>query len=208
MCKFFNSYEESLHVVVCKLAKYVRTCVVFWRKKIHSWQTFNTTGGGDKFHVWTIYSNDKYSLHNTITISISPIGRLLAFQYCLKISYPGPRTAALPPGGDRKDPDLCGRTPECGGGREDLVKKDRNVKKLHISKNYHIFSKAEIQSTHLERNINTIDWLCFQYTDLERRVWKLYFKHYQRHNGAKALTLYIFTGDIFVRESQLTPKEG
>ena len=33
MCKFFNSYEESLHVVVCKLAKYVRTCVVFWRKK-------------------------------------------------------------------------------------------------------------------------------------------------------------------------------
>ena len=72
-----------------------------------------------------------YSLHNTITISISPIGRLLAFQYCLKISYPGPRTAALPPGGDRKDPDLCGRTPECGGGREDLVKKDRNIKNIN-----------------------------------------------------------------------------
>ena len=94
-----------------------------------------------------------YTLHTTP----SPIGRLLTFQYCMKFSYPGPRAAALPPGGDRKDPDLCGRTPECGSGREDFVKKDRNVKKLHISKNYHIFSKAEIQSTHLERNINTID---------------------------------------------------
>ena len=48
--------------------------------------------------------------------------------------YPGPRTAALPPGGDRKDPNICCRTPECGGGREDLVKKDRNIK--NINKNY------------------------------------------------------------------------
>ena len=35
MCKFFNSYEESLHLGVCKLAKYVRNCVVFW-KNLHS----------------------------------------------------------------------------------------------------------------------------------------------------------------------------
>ena len=29
MCNFFNSYEKSLHLGVCKLAKYVRNCVVF-----------------------------------------------------------------------------------------------------------------------------------------------------------------------------------
>ena len=27
MCKFFNLYEESLHLGVCKLAKYVRTAL-------------------------------------------------------------------------------------------------------------------------------------------------------------------------------------
>ena len=35
MCRFFNSYEESLCVYVFmnvyKLAKYVRNCVVFWK---------------------------------------------------------------------------------------------------------------------------------------------------------------------------------
>jgi len=53
MCKFFNSYEESLHWGVCKLAKYVRNCVVFW-KNLHSWQKFYTTAGRDgrdKFQV-------------------------------------------------------------------------------------------------------------------------------------------------------------
>ena len=35
MCKFFNSYEESLHFGMCKLAKYIRNCVVFW-KNLHS----------------------------------------------------------------------------------------------------------------------------------------------------------------------------
>ena len=30
-----NSYYESLHLGVCKLAKYVRNCVVFW-KNLHS----------------------------------------------------------------------------------------------------------------------------------------------------------------------------
>ena len=30
-----NSYYESLHLGVCKLAKYVRNCVVFW-KSLHS----------------------------------------------------------------------------------------------------------------------------------------------------------------------------
>ena len=29
VCKFFNSYEESLHLGVHKLAKYERNCVVF-----------------------------------------------------------------------------------------------------------------------------------------------------------------------------------
>ena len=54
MCKFFNSCEESLHVDVCKLAKYVRNCVVFW-KNLHSWQKFYTTAdhrGRGKFQVW------------------------------------------------------------------------------------------------------------------------------------------------------------
>ena len=53
MCKFFNSYEESLHLGVCKLAKYVRNCIVFW-KKLHSLQKIYTTasrGGRDKFQV-------------------------------------------------------------------------------------------------------------------------------------------------------------
>ena len=39
---------------MCKLAKYVRNCVVFW-KILHSWQKFYTTagrGGRDKFQVW------------------------------------------------------------------------------------------------------------------------------------------------------------
>ena len=40
MCKFFNSYEESLHLGECKLAEYVRNCVVFW-KNLHSWQKFS-----------------------------------------------------------------------------------------------------------------------------------------------------------------------
>ena len=31
MCKFLNSYEKSLHLGVCKLAKYVTNCVVFWK---------------------------------------------------------------------------------------------------------------------------------------------------------------------------------
>ena len=55
MCRFFNSYEESLHLGVCKLAKYVRNCVIF-RKNLHSWQKFYTTvgrDGRDKFQVWT-----------------------------------------------------------------------------------------------------------------------------------------------------------
>ena len=44
MCSFFNSYEESLHLGMRKLAKYVRNCVVFW-KKLHSWQKLYTTAG-------------------------------------------------------------------------------------------------------------------------------------------------------------------
>ena len=35
MCKFFNSYEEILHLGLCKLAKYVSNCVVSW-KNLHS----------------------------------------------------------------------------------------------------------------------------------------------------------------------------
>ena len=52
MCKLFKSYEESLHLGVCKLAKYVRNCIVFW-KNLHSWQQFYTTAGRDKFQVCT-----------------------------------------------------------------------------------------------------------------------------------------------------------
>ena len=48
MCKFFNSSEESLHLGVCKLAKYVINCVVFLTN-LHSWQKFYTTAGSDKF---------------------------------------------------------------------------------------------------------------------------------------------------------------
>ena len=54
MCKFFNSYEDSLYLGVCKVAKYVRNFVVFW-KILHSWQKFYTTagrGGRDKFQIW------------------------------------------------------------------------------------------------------------------------------------------------------------
>ena len=39
MCKFFSSYKESLHSGMYKLAKYVRNCIIFW-KKLHSWQKF------------------------------------------------------------------------------------------------------------------------------------------------------------------------
>ena len=56
MCKFFNSYEKTLHLGVCKLAKYVRNCVVFW-KNLHSWQKIYTTAGRDKFQVWSFYLN-------------------------------------------------------------------------------------------------------------------------------------------------------
>ena len=53
MCKFFKSYEESLHLGACKPVKYVRNYVVFW-KNLHSWQKIYTTagrGGRDKFQV-------------------------------------------------------------------------------------------------------------------------------------------------------------
>ena len=53
MCYLFNSNEESLHLCVCKLAKYVRDCVVFW-KNLHSWTYFYTStvcDGRDKFQV-------------------------------------------------------------------------------------------------------------------------------------------------------------
>ena len=46
ICEFFNIYEESLHLGVCKLAKYERNCVVFW-KTLHSWKEFYTTAGRD-----------------------------------------------------------------------------------------------------------------------------------------------------------------
>ena len=58
MCKFFKSYEESLHLGACKPVKCVRNYVVFW-KNLHSWQKFYTTagrGGRDKFQVcmWVV----------------------------------------------------------------------------------------------------------------------------------------------------------
>ena len=50
ICKFFDNYEESLHLGVCKLEKYVRSCVVFWKK--FTLLTKILHGGRDKFHVW------------------------------------------------------------------------------------------------------------------------------------------------------------
>ena len=57
MCKFFNSYEESLHLGECKLAEYVRNCVVFW-KNLHSWQKFYTTAGRDGLDKFQVCSSD------------------------------------------------------------------------------------------------------------------------------------------------------
>ena len=50
MCKFFISYEDTLHLGVCELAKYVRSWVVFWNN-FHSWQKFYTAAGREKFQV-------------------------------------------------------------------------------------------------------------------------------------------------------------
>ena len=45
---------------MCKLVKWVRNCVVFW-KNLHSWQKFYTTAGRDgrdKFQVWKDLNDD------------------------------------------------------------------------------------------------------------------------------------------------------
>ena len=62
MCKFCNSYEESLHLGVCKLVKCVRKCVVIW-KNLHSWQKFYTPAGRDgrdKFQVCSHFWRKHY----------------------------------------------------------------------------------------------------------------------------------------------------
>ena len=44
---------------MCKLAKHVRNCVVFW-KNLHCWQKFYTIAGcdgRDKIQVWSFYLN-------------------------------------------------------------------------------------------------------------------------------------------------------
>ena len=94
MCKFFNSYEESLHLGVCKLANYVRSCIVFW-KNLHSWQKFYTTsgrGGRNKFQVceeviWSSwYDNDNdnviwYDMDQSWDQSDILTGKLLLRQH-------------------------------------------------------------------------------------------------------------------------------
>ena len=44
---------KKVYIGVCKLAKYVRSCVVFW-KNLHSRQKFYTTAGREKFQVSTL----------------------------------------------------------------------------------------------------------------------------------------------------------
>ena len=64
MCKFFNLYEESLHLGVCKLAKYVRTALFsgkiytsdknFTRPPVATVATdFKSVGGGVTEHKLT-----------------------------------------------------------------------------------------------------------------------------------------------------------
>ena len=53
MCKFFNLYEESLHLGVCKLAKYVRTALFSGKIYTSDKKIYTTAGrdGRDKFQV-------------------------------------------------------------------------------------------------------------------------------------------------------------
>ena len=70
MCKFFNSYGESLHFGVCKLARYVRNGVVFW-KNLQSWQNFYTTagcGGRGKFQFWV----ELFDVHDLSSVHCVP----------------------------------------------------------------------------------------------------------------------------------------
>ena len=73
MCKLFDSYEENLHLGVCKLAKYVRNCVVFW-KNYTADKNFTrppvTHGGRDKFQVWSQIS---FNLRSNIFSGITCI---------------------------------------------------------------------------------------------------------------------------------------
>ena len=69
MCKFFNSYEESLHFGMCKLAKYIRNCVVFW-KNLHSWQNFTRPP------VATVATNSKSGYDSPIVKGMRPYFKL------------------------------------------------------------------------------------------------------------------------------------
>ena len=69
---------------MCKLAKYVRNCVVFW-KNLHSWQKFYTTAGRDgrdKFQVW-LYQNS-FLLGLSICCALQELCALHAVNVCGK----------------------------------------------------------------------------------------------------------------------------
>ena len=68
MCRFFNSYEESLCVYVFmnvyKLAKYVRNCVVFW--KIYTADTLTRSP------VATVATNSKSACCDRVCVRQGP----------------------------------------------------------------------------------------------------------------------------------------
>ena len=71
MCRFFNSYEESLCVYVFmnvyKLAKYVRNCVVFWK-------IYTANKNFTRPPVATVATNSKSALRKIIFAIISNTG--------------------------------------------------------------------------------------------------------------------------------------
>ena len=66
---------------MCKLTKYVRNCVVFW-KNLHSWQKFYTTAGRDgrdKFQVWVHYTRRAPVHQFSVTLHCTSV---LALHWC------------------------------------------------------------------------------------------------------------------------------
>ena len=76
---------------MCKLAKYVRNCVVFW-KNLHSWQKFYTTAGRDgrdKFQVCPrpFFSFSSYHVYFVHVLAMTRF-RFLGFKKASrKIAY-------------------------------------------------------------------------------------------------------------------------
>ena len=71
MCKFFNLYEESLHLGVCKLAKYVRTA-------LFSGKIYTSDKNFTRPPVATVATNSKSADANLIFFEIEFVLALLA----------------------------------------------------------------------------------------------------------------------------------